>query len=234
MIIRHQEGEVGVAGLKHELHLIVGDLVHLGDRGDDRFGSRFRPFGGVQFQRSDHIVSGERRAVVERDALPQIEGPGLGVGCRLPIGRQFADQFAIRGDFGQAIEHRAVRDDDHVGIGMGAPVPGVRRVRPGTTKTQCPATFRLCQKGHARQTQDAGGDPGLEQSASAECCHCRSPCFFHFSAHRTGLTTRQGSGDSRYILSTAASPMLSTPRSASRLFSQSGSISGTDDSKRSV
>ena len=37
-----------------------------------------------------------------------------------------------------------------------------------------------------------------------------------------------------YILHTAASPMLSTPRSCNKFVSQSGSISGTDDSNKSV
>ena len=37
-----------------------------------------------------------------------------------------------------------------------------------------------------------------------------------------------------YIFALAASPMLSTPRSLSRFVSQSGSISGTEDSNKSV
>ena len=62
----------------------------------------------MMIQRGDDIARFDASAVVKLHALAQHEGPGPGVGRRLPALGDLAVQLPIGADFEKAVVHRAV------------------------------------------------------------------------------------------------------------------------------
>ena len=177
VIVRQEVGEVGVAGGEHELHLVVAELLHLLDRAHDGLGGGLGALLGMDRQRLQHVVGVEVLAVMERHALAEVEGPGLGVGRRLPAFGELALERPVGRDLGQAVEHRAVRQHDHEAVGMRAPVPAVGGVGARDAHAQRAAVLRLGAQRHAAEAHERGGAPSLKHMASVKVeGHASSPC----------------------------------------------------------
>ena len=155
MIVGDQIREVGAAALQSELHLVVGQFLHLLDRGDDRLGGGFRAFLDMHVHRGDDVIGTKGLAIVELHALAKVECPDLRVRRCLPAFRQFADQLASRGYFGQGLEYAPGAHVDHEAVGMCAAVPGVRRVAARHTDGVSAAMLRRCDCRQAGNGQSA-------------------------------------------------------------------------------
>ena len=127
-------GEVGQQRAEGLLHLdfqrVVVQGPGVGDEGLVEAGAQGALGGvGVPFDVEHHGLSVERRAVVEADALAQLEGPGEPVGRRLPRGGQLGDDVPLFREFHQVVVD--VADHDFRGV-----VRLVGRVQADGLRTQ--------------------------------------------------------------------------------------------------
>ena len=181
----------------------------------------------------EHIISAEVFSVVERDALAQIKDPCLRVGARFPAFGQFADQFATGRNLGQAIvnapdEAACMKMSDWVRPSQLSDV-----LAPDKPSRSVPPRFGAATAGKPVAASTPAAAPLFNSPRLFNVVMSFSLLDILRRLRRSDFRRTRGP-DSFYILSTAASPMLSTPRSLRRFVSQSGSISGTELSKRSV
>jgi hypothetical protein len=97
------EGEIGVAARQGEHQRVIIVDLDLLDGGDERLDRGLRVLGTVIVEGSDHVLGGQRTAVVELHAFTQLEGP---LGCvvgGLPALRQAGHQLAVRRQLDQRI-----------------------------------------------------------------------------------------------------------------------------------
>ena len=173
VVVGDEIGEVGTAALQVELYLVVGQLLHLLDRGHNRLGSRLRAFLDMHVHRRDDVIGAERLAVVELHALAQVEGPDFGVGRCFPALREFADQFAGRGYLGQGLEHATCAHVDHEAVGMGTAVPGVGRVAARHADGVGATMFRRRHGRHAGDRKGTSRSSRFQRGPPRDIhCHC--------------------------------------------------------------
>src|SRR5436190_23681563 len=97
------------------------------DQCQKRFGARLRTFAAMIVQRCCRIMRIESLAVVEFDALAELQRPRSCVGGSIPAFCKLADDAILRGDFRQKISMR-MRHRDHEARSEGRGIHGVGRV----------------------------------------------------------------------------------------------------------
>ena len=170
---------------------------------------RGRPVGLVEDvpEAPGDVLRGQRLAVVELDARPQLEGPRLGIGCRMPGNRQAGPESPRPGhDVGEAVVRvveRRLRDRD-AGLHRGVARLGRRRV--GVDEVQGAASLCLPARKGARNEQAHAGARGRQPRGSPQelltaqrarrvgCCHLLSSSYgsrSRGSRRRGGRTKRE-------------------------------------------
>ena len=145
---RREVGEVAVRRVQVECDREVVDLLHAGRRQhatERRQRSALARRVGLQLVGVDHVISGERGAVVELDALADLEGPDIGGRVRRPAcgqhrlqGQGLVRQAEVLTGLGQHVQAALISDGDRVnrpgggddsGLDRGGAGGGARRGR---------------------------------------------------------------------------------------------------------
>ena len=132
MVIADDEGEIRAASLQRDDDGVAALGLDVGDRLDQRLGRRFRVFAAMVIDRRHHVVGVKRLAVMELDALANLETPCRGVGRGFPAFRQFRRQFSVLAYFRQMVVQEIV-DTADPGVLVGRRIERVgRRAVPPT------------------------------------------------------------------------------------------------------
>ena len=107
-------GEVGeqrrLRRVEADLEGDVVDRRHLVDAGEQALLGVERALGHRAVEGEDHVLGGEGGAVVEGDAVAQVEDPGEAVGRRLPALGEGGQDGAVGAEAGQPLEDVGVGD----------------------------------------------------------------------------------------------------------------------------
>ena len=156
MIVAGDVGKVGIAAGKLEDHLVAVRL-DVGNGIDIGLGGRLRVLAHMVAEGGDHVGRGDGLAVVEGDALAQLEHPVLGIVARLEALGQVGNDATLGVDLGQAVAHRAPADGAGHLIGIGG---GVERVGGGAmphAHAEVPALLGLGAGGGGEHGVGGGG-----------------------------------------------------------------------------
>ena len=141
MVVRHQEGEVGIAFREREDHMVSVRLDVL-DAGNRPRCARLRVRPAMHVDRVDDVCRVERVPVVEFDALAQLEGPDLRFRVGLPALRELAGHVAVGGDLDEAVAYLPARVEI-VGVQQRRTFQAVRRRATAHRLTQSAAVLRF-------------------------------------------------------------------------------------------
>ena len=122
----------------------------VGDRLEKRFGGRCGILAAVVVDRRQHVFDGERLAVVELDALANLEAPDSGVVRGLPAFRQIGLELAGLADLRQHVVGGEV-DLPHEVVLIGPRIERVGRRAVPDTGPYVAALFRRLRDGLAGQ-----------------------------------------------------------------------------------
>ena len=105
IVVAQRDGEIGVAAVERDHQHVRPVGLHVDDRRQKRLRRRFGAFLDVFAERIDDVLGVQRLAVVELDALAQLEGPFAGVVGRFPLDRQVRHDVHVAVQIGQAVVH---------------------------------------------------------------------------------------------------------------------------------
>jgi hypothetical protein len=106
-------GKIGIAAIEHDLDLTVRDLDHVGKLAGRRTRRGSGSLAAMQVQRIKNVLGRQRLAIVEGDALTDLEGPFLGVGRGFPAFEQLGLDHIVLVDFDKAVEGHIGLVDRH-------------------------------------------------------------------------------------------------------------------------
>ena len=182
--VRHVEQQDRVRPLGLDLDRVVVDLAQVLDRGEGERHLRARL--GLALEGVDDVVGIEGVAIVELDALAELEGPGHAVVAALPLGRQ----IRLERQVGQAMQQAPVDVALH-GVGRTL-VVGVR-VQAQDVAGGRVAEHLLLRRGGQRE-QSGGADRSHQTDPDT---HDASPCCVRLALVRAPSL---GSGRPRSLL----------------------------------
>ena len=151
----HDVREADIALLEDDGQFVFAGCLHLGHRLQDRGGGRGRPLDPVAVQRIDRVFGVEGLAIVEGDALAQLEHPGLGIGRAFPAFGQFRDENTARTEFDQVVAQLAEQEKLEISL-VKRGIETVGRGEIAHADLQGAARLRRCRTELARQPDQAG------------------------------------------------------------------------------
>ena len=130
--IGQDNGEVGVRRGQPESDHVVAVLLHLRDLTRKCLGGRLGIFAVMPVERVDHVVCGERRAVMPFHVLAKLEDPFAGVRSGFPGLRQPRNRLQVRASIYETVVYGEAHEDvgGRVVLRRIQRIPGLGRLDP--------------------------------------------------------------------------------------------------------